>query len=87
MLGPANGRVYRPSGPSTLVELEAPRMGVQGKHHLWRALVPVAAESDQLDASRLQDLMTGQRTRWPPWTRFITPRQRCCCPTTASLGG
>ncbi|MEU4495684.1 hypothetical protein AB0F96_20085 [Streptomyces sp. NPDC023998] len=52
-----NGRVYRRSGLSTLVELEALRMGIQGKHHLWVALVPVAAASDQLDASRLQDLI------------------------------
>ncbi|MGI5401077.1 hypothetical protein ACQEVG_16760 [Streptomyces sp. CA-135486] len=52
-----NGRVYRRSGLSTLVELEALRLGIQGKHHLWRALLPVAAESEQLETSRLEDLI------------------------------
>ncbi|HET6357382.1 hypothetical protein [Streptomyces sp.] len=60
-----NGRVYRRSGLSTLVELEALRLGIEGKYQLWQALVPVAAELDQLETSLLQGLMdraTAQMT-------------------------
>lgn len=52
-----NGRVLRRSGLSTLIELETLRLGIQGKHHLWRALRHVAPESDHFDTSRLQGLM------------------------------
>ncbi|TQK42639.1 hypothetical protein FBY35_4067 [Streptomyces sp. SLBN-118] len=52
-----NGRVYRRSGLSTLVELEVLRLGIEGKHQMWQALVPVAAELDQLETSVLQGLM------------------------------
>lgn len=52
-----NGRVVRRSGLSTLIELETLRLGIQGKHHLWRALMHVAPESDHFDTSRLQGLM------------------------------
>ncbi|MFE7775239.1 hypothetical protein ACFU5O_15305 [Streptomyces sp. NPDC057445] len=52
-----NGRVLRRSGLSTLIELETLRLGIQGKHHLWNALLPVAEESDRLDTSRLRTLV------------------------------
>ncbi|MGW7365756.1 hypothetical protein ACWGI8_20520 [Streptomyces sp. NPDC054841] len=52
-----NGRLRRRSGLSTLVELETLRMGIQGKFRMWRALMPVVAERDDLDAARLKELM------------------------------
>ncbi|GGT46069.1 hypothetical protein [Streptomyces purpureus] len=52
-----NGRVYHRSGLSTLIELEALRMGIQGKHQLWQALLPVVMEHDGFDEERLQTLL------------------------------
>lgn len=52
-----NGRLYRRSGLSTLIELETLRLGIQGKQQLWQALTPLAAESDRFEASRLDTLM------------------------------
>ncbi|MEI5010968.1 hypothetical protein RB196_30155 [Streptomyces sp. PmtA] len=51
-----NGRVLRRAGMSTIVELEALRMGIQGKYMLWRALTPVAREAGRIDTARLDEL-------------------------------
>jgi hypothetical protein len=52
-----NGRLLRRSGLSVVVELEALRLGVQGKALLWRALLATAAHDLRLDAGRLQELL------------------------------
>lgn len=52
-----NGRLLRSSGLSVVVELEALRLGVQGKALLWRALLATAAHDLRLDAGRLQELL------------------------------
>ncbi|MFC8342910.1 hypothetical protein [Streptomyces sp. NPDC057280] len=52
-----NGRLLRRSGLAVLVELEALRLGVQGKASLWRALLPVSALEPRLDADRLEQLL------------------------------
>jgi hypothetical protein len=52
-----NGRPLRRSGLTVLVELEALRLGAQGKASLWRALLPVSALEPRLDADRLEQLL------------------------------
>ncbi|AZP22106.1 hypothetical protein EJC51_42100 [Streptomyces aquilus] len=52
-----NGRLLRRSGLAVLVELEALRLGAQGKASLWRALLPVSALEPRLDADRLEQLL------------------------------
>ncbi|MGW1882589.1 hypothetical protein [Streptomyces sp. NPDC001970] len=52
-----NGHAHRRSGLSTVVELETLRMGIQGKYLLWRALAVASTESEDLDHSRLHELM------------------------------
>lgn len=54
-----NGRVRRRPGLSFVVELEALRLGVQGKSLLWGALLVAAAQDSRLDADRLQSLREG----------------------------
>ncbi|WP_342669521.1 hypothetical protein [Streptomyces yerevanensis] len=56
-----NGRLLRRSGLTVLVELEALRLGVQGKALLWRVLRSVAAQDSRLDSDRLEQLL--QRVR------------------------
>ncbi|WP_409468726.1 hypothetical protein [Streptomyces sp. HC307] len=51
-----NGRLLRRSGLTVLVELEALRLGVQGKALLWRALLSTAAQDSRLDSDRLEQL-------------------------------
>ena len=51
----ANGRVVRRSPLSDLVELEALRLGVEGKACLWRALLQVP--DDRLDRAELERLL------------------------------
>ncbi|MFF4584980.1 hypothetical protein [Streptomyces sp. NPDC001388] len=51
-----NGRLLRRSGLTVLVELEAVRLGVQGKALLWRALLSASAEDPRLDADWLRKL-------------------------------
>jgi hypothetical protein len=56
-----NGRVLRRSGLSTVVELEALRLGVEGKALLWRALVTWAPREPRLDTRRLHELLDRAR--------------------------
>jgi hypothetical protein len=59
-----NGRLLRRSGLTVLVELEALRLGVQGKALLWRALLSVSAQDSRLDSDRLEQLLqrAGQQS-------------------------
>ncbi|MCZ7456528.1 hypothetical protein [Streptomyces sp. WMMC940] len=52
-----NGRALRRAGLSTIVELEALRMGIQGKYMLWRALTPPAQRTGPLTTAQLDELM------------------------------
>ncbi|GES34707.1 hypothetical protein AB0G60_34585 [Streptomyces angustmyceticus] len=56
-----NGALYRRSGLSTLIELEALRLGVEGKSLIWRTLLVVAAEEPRLDESQLHNLLDRAR--------------------------
>ncbi|MGW1373122.1 hypothetical protein ACWD6P_02430 [Streptomyces sp. NPDC002446] len=56
-----NGRVLRRSGLSTVVELEALRLGVEGKTLLWRTLLDWAPQEPRLDGRRLHELLDGAR--------------------------
>jgi hypothetical protein len=51
-----NGRVVRGSQLSTLVELEALRLGVLGKLQGWRSLSVAAQRDPRLDRDRLRAL-------------------------------
>lgn len=52
-----NGRLLRRSGLALLVELEALRLGAQGKASLWRGLLAASAQDSRLDADRLEELL------------------------------
>lgn len=52
-----NGRLVRRSGLAVLVELEALRLGAQGKAALWRGLLAASAQDARLDADRLEELL------------------------------
>ncbi|MEU1185694.1 hypothetical protein ABZ464_50425 [Streptomyces sp. NPDC005820] len=52
-----NGRLLRRSGLAVLVELEAMRLGVQGKALLWRALLSASAREPRLETERLRELL------------------------------
>ncbi|MDN3023536.1 hypothetical protein [Streptomyces sp. S.PB5] len=52
-----NGRLVRRSGLSVLIELEALRLGAQGKAALWRGLLAASAQDTRLDADRLEELL------------------------------
>ncbi|MFD5593339.1 hypothetical protein [Streptomyces griseorubiginosus] len=52
-----NGRLVRRSGLALLVELEALRLGVQGKAALWRGLLAASAQDARLNADRLEELL------------------------------
>ncbi|WP_133917568.1 hypothetical protein [Streptomyces sp. NBC_00582] len=52
-----NGRLVRRSGLTVLVELEALRVGVQGKAMVWRALQRAAAREPRLEPERLRELL------------------------------
>lgn len=51
-----NGRLVRRAGLSTVVELEAMRLGVEAKCLLWRTLLAVADQDPRLDADELEEL-------------------------------
>ncbi|MEV6400492.1 hypothetical protein AB0M39_37900 [Streptomyces sp. NPDC051907] len=53
-----NGRAYRRSRLSPLIELETLRIGIQGKQRLWHALMPVASQTDRLDSQLIAALAT-----------------------------
>ncbi|WP_053846445.1 hypothetical protein [Streptomyces sp. NRRL B-24085] len=52
-----NGRLLRRSGLALLIELEALRLGAQGKASLWRGLLAASAQDARLDADRLEELL------------------------------
>lgn len=52
-----NGRLLDRSPLSSLVELEALRLGVEGKACLWRTLLVVAKQEPRLDAPELNTLL------------------------------
>ncbi|MFI7498769.1 hypothetical protein ACIBVL_09640 [Streptomyces sp. NPDC049687] len=52
-----NGRLVRRSGLTVLVELEAMRLGVQGKTLLWRTLLAASAQEPRLDPGWLERLL------------------------------
>ncbi|MFC5801968.1 hypothetical protein [Streptomyces formicae] len=58
-----NGRIHRRAGLSDLVEFETLRLGIQGKQQMWQALVPVAAETDRVDAPALERLIDRARSQ------------------------
>jgi hypothetical protein len=56
-----NGRLRERSPLSSLVELEALRLGVEGKASGWRTLRMVAERDGRLDAQRLDGLLDRAR--------------------------
>ena len=54
-----NGRLLRRTGLSLLVEIEALRLGAQGKASLWRGLLAASAQDSRLDADQLEELLRG----------------------------
>jgi hypothetical protein len=56
-----NGRVVGRSPLSTLVELEALRLGVEGKAAGWRSLRALADRERRLDPTRLDELIDRAR--------------------------
>jgi hypothetical protein len=52
-----NGRLLSRSPLSSVVELEAVRLGVQGKHAAWSLLRRLAERDRRLDAARLDRLL------------------------------
>ena len=56
-----NGRVFRRSPLSRVLELEAMRLGVEGKAAGWRTLRAGAAADPRLDADRLDALIDKAR--------------------------
>jgi hypothetical protein len=58
-----NGRLLNPSPLSGLVELEAVRLGVEGKAAAWRTLRIVAEHEHRLDVSDLDALLARARAQ------------------------
>ncbi|MGC5039758.1 hypothetical protein ACPXCS_27580 [Streptomyces sp. DT190] len=56
-----NGRLVRRSPLSTLWELEALRLGAEGKAAAWETLRALAAADRRLDAERLDELLARAR--------------------------
>ncbi len=56
-----NGRLLHRSPLSNLVELEALRLGVEGKASLWCTLRALIDRDDRLDAARLDELTARAR--------------------------
>ena len=56
-----NGQVRGRSPLSSVVELEALRLAVEGKAAGWRTLRELAAQDRRLDAGRLDELLTRAR--------------------------
>lgn len=57
----SNGRLVRRSPLSPLLELEALRLGVEGKTAAWQALRDLADREERLDPSLLDDLLERAR--------------------------
>ncbi|MGH3912444.1 MAG: hypothetical protein ACRDTC_03380 [Pseudonocardiaceae bacterium] len=79
-----NGHLLRRSPLSGLVELEALRLGVEGKAVAWRTLRELADHDRRLDAGRLDDLLvrahrqinTLEELRVLTATKIFTQRRR-----------
>lgn len=56
-----NGRLFDRSPLSSVVELEALRLGIEGKAAGWRTLRRLAGSDDRLDAGRLDGLLERAR--------------------------
>ncbi|MHB9856661.1 hypothetical protein [Streptomyces sp. YIM S03343] len=54
----SNGRLYRRSPLTLVIELEFLRLGVKGKELGWRTLRALAEEDDRLDEQELDGLIT-----------------------------
>lgn len=57
----SNGRLVRRAGLSTVLELEALRLGIEGKSLLWKTLLTVQSVDPRLDRNRLEELLEGAR--------------------------
>jgi hypothetical protein len=53
-----NGTVLRRSPLSDLIELEAMRLGIEGKGCLWRSLRMLAGTDSRLETSEFEELET-----------------------------
>jgi hypothetical protein len=60
----SNGSLVRRSPLSTLWELEALRLGVEGKTAAWQTLRALAAADPRLDARQLDDLIERARRQY-----------------------
>jgi hypothetical protein len=58
-----NGVLRRSSGVDTVVELEALRLGVEGKSLLWLTLLAVAPRRTDLDGAQLKELLDRARNQ------------------------
>ncbi|WP_181797038.1 hypothetical protein [Streptomyces sp. WELS2] len=56
-----NGHLVRPSPLGTLLDLEALRLGVEGKAACWQILGRLAADDERLDSARLSTLLERAR--------------------------
>jgi hypothetical protein len=56
-----NGHVLQRSPLSSLIELEALRLGVEGKAACWRALSTVAEHDPRISKERLEELLSRAR--------------------------
>ncbi|MFC8342275.1 hypothetical protein [Streptomyces sp. NPDC057280] len=52
-----NGHLVRPSPLGTVLDLEALRLGIEGKAAAWQALRRLSATDDRLDAAQLDTLL------------------------------
>jgi hypothetical protein len=52
-----NGRLVSRSPLSDVLELEAMRLGVEGKASMWRTLRTLAADEERLDRGEIEDLL------------------------------
>ncbi|MFC1408415.1 hypothetical protein ACEZCY_03845 [Streptacidiphilus sp. N1-12] len=77
-----NGRLLHRSPLSTLVELEALRLGVLGKHQLWTTLAHTHAEDPRLHTDRLHEL---QRRAEQQATTLETLRQAAAYDALATV--
>ena len=57
----SNGRLVRRSGLSTVIELEALRLGIEGKSLLWKTLLTAHPDDPRLDRHRLKELLHAAR--------------------------
>lgn len=55
----SNGRLVRRSGLSTVIELEALRLGIEGKSLLWKTLLSAHPGDSRLDHDRVKELLHG----------------------------